>query len=132
VAAPPPRPLPLLTVQLPLYNECYVAPPDRGRGTARLAGGPLEIQILDDSEDDTAAIVDRAAGDLRPGGSRGGAPARGPGRVQAGALAAGLAVARGELIAILDADFLPPSDFARRLSPLRRPRVGMVQRAGGT
>jgi cellulose synthase/poly-beta-1,6-N-acetylglucosamine synthase-like glycosyltransferase len=126
--------LPAVTVQLPLYNERYVArrlleavaaldyPRDR-----------LEIQLLDDSTDDTTALLESLAAELRARGhdvrllhrrARDG--------YKAGALAAGLRQARGELIAVFDADFVPPPDFLRRTVPcFAEPRVGMVQARWG-
>ncbi len=127
-------PLPLLTVQLPLFNERYVArrlidavveldyPRDR-----------LEIQVLDDSTDDTAAIVAERVVELRQQGHRI-AHLRRTVRTgfKAGALEEGLKVASGDLIAIFDADFVPPRDFAQRLvHHFTDPKVGMVQARWG-
>src|SRR6266478_3705559 len=135
-APPPPDPpvWPLVTVQLPLYNERYVA----GRllettGTLNYPVDRLEIQVLDDSTDDTAAIVAETAQRLR---------ARGVNVVhvrrsdrtgfKAGALASGLASARGEFVAIFDADFVPPPDFLRRTIPhFVDARVAVVQTRWG-
>lgn len=125
---------PLVTVQLPIYNERYVV--------ARLLDAVaaldyprdrLYVQVLDDSTDDTSDIVARRVAAARSGGlviehrqrsERSG--------FKAGALAAGLADARGELVAIFDADFVPPPDFLRRLvphftDPATNERLGMVQ-----
>src|SRR6185295_1063307 len=87
----------------------------------------LEIQVLDDSNDETRAIVDAEVGEL---GRRGldATVVRRPGRAgfKAGALAHGLPLARGELVAIFDADFVPCPDFLRRLVPaFRDERIGM-------
>jgi cellulose synthase/poly-beta-1,6-N-acetylglucosamine synthase-like glycosyltransferase len=125
---------PFVTVQLPIYNEMYVV----DRLVDAVAGldyphDRLQIQVLDDSTDDTQYIARRAV-------SR--AAARGldiqylhrsrRAGFKAGALADGLQHARGELIAIFDADFVPEADFlARVLSPFRDPRVGMVQARWG-
>jgi cellulose synthase/poly-beta-1,6-N-acetylglucosamine synthase-like glycosyltransferase len=135
-ASPPPAPAvwPAVTVQLPLYDERYVA----GRlleAVARLdyPADRLEIQVLDDSEDDTTTILADAVGRLR---------ARGLDVVhlhraertgfKAGALEVGLKEARGELVAIFDADFVPPSDFLRRTVPhFAEPRVAVVQARWG-
>ena len=135
-APPPPDPpvWPLVTVQLPLYNERYVA----GRlleaaGTLDYPADRLEIQVLDDSTDDTTAVVAETAQCLR---------ARGVNVVhvrraertgfKAGALASGLASARGEFVAIFDADFVPPRDFLRRTIPhFADARVAVVQTRWG-
>ena len=126
--------VPFVTVQLPIYNEMYVV--DRLIDAVASLDHPrdrLEIQVLDDSTDETQRIaqqaVDRAAArglDIRylHRSHRTG--------FKAGALAEGLRQARGELIAIFDADFVPPSDFlVRVLGPFRDPGVGMVQARWG-
>src|SRR4030095_5150992 len=93
----------------------------------------LEIQVLDDSTDETAALV-RAHGERLS--------ARGVDAVylhrtdrtgyKAGALDAGLRVAKGSLIAIFDADFIPQPDFVRAIvGHFRDPEVGMVQTRWG-
>ncbi len=136
VAAPqPPQPprerLPAVTVQLPLYNERYVVrrlidavasldyPRDR-----------LEIQVLDDSTDETTAIAQARAAFWRERGVDIRVLHR-PDRTgfKAGALAWGLQQARGELIAVFDADFCPRPDFLLQVVPhfLADPRLGMVQ-----
>ena len=122
--------LPSVTVQLPLYNEPRVA--------ARLVESVvaldypsqlLQIQVLDDSDDATSreveAVVRAAAArgvdieHLRRGSRHG---------YKAGALAWGLRRARGEMLAVFDADFLPLPDFLlRAVQPFSDPRVGMVQ-----
>jgi cellulose synthase/poly-beta-1,6-N-acetylglucosamine synthase-like glycosyltransferase len=125
---------PAVTVQLPLYNERYVA-----RRLLEAVGrldyphDRLEIQVLDDSTDETGAIVAEVAGDLRARGltvvhlhrrERTG--------FKAGALAAGLKEARGEFIAIFDADAVPEPDFLRRTIPhFTDERVAVVQTRWG-
>ncbi|HET9766402.1 MAG TPA: glycosyltransferase [Thermoanaerobaculia bacterium] len=126
---------PLVTVQLPLYNERFVA--ERLlRAVAALdyPADRLEVQVLDDSTDDTSTIVARVCEQLR----RGGLDVRHLRRAEragfkAGALAAGLAVARGDLLCIFDADFVPGRDFLRRLVPWfgADPGIGMVQARWG-
>lgn len=127
---PPPSEWPKVTVQLPLYNELYVAerlieaacrldyPPDR-----------LEIQVLDDSTDETRDLVAAVVARERERGVdvhhvrrqvRAG--------YKAGALAYGLERATGELVAVFDADFVPAPDFLRRTVPwFADPALGMVQ-----
>ena len=123
------EPLPRVTVQLPLYNERYVA--ERLLASVGELDYPrelLEIQILDDSTDDTPEIVERAIASLPRGTVA--VHLRRDRRTgfKAGALAAGQAVATGELMAVLDADFVPPTDFLRRaLPPFADPAVGAVQ-----
>ncbi len=125
---------PRVTVQLPIYNERYVAP----RLLAAVLdfdypAERLEIQILDDSTDDTG---DRIEAVLAAAAAQRGCPLptvrhlRRPERegFKAGALAAGLSQARGELIAIFDADFVPGPCFLRRTVPaFVDPGLGMVQ-----
>lgn len=127
--------VPHVTVQLPLYNEATVA--ERLlEYTARLdyPRDRLEIQILDDSTDETAALMRRLVARLAETGldvvylhrtDRTG--------YKAGALDAGLKVAKGELVAVFDADFLPEPDFLRRIVPhfMKDERVGMVQARWG-
>ncbi len=127
---PPPR----VTVQLPLFNEMYVArrlidsvaaldyPKDR-----------LDIQVLDDSTDETTAIVEEAVARTRAAGmdivlihrnERTG--------FKAGALENGLKTAKGEFVLIFDADFIAPPDILEKtLGHFEEPRVGMVQARWG-
>ncbi|MDP9000572.1 MAG: glycosyltransferase [Myxococcota bacterium] len=127
--------LPYVTVQLPLYNEATVA----ARLLDHVAAiewprSRLQVQVLDDSTDETRALVRRKVESLRDQGlnvdhihrvDRAG--------YKAGALADGLKIARGELIAIFDADFLPQPGFLREVVPhfVADPRVGMVQARWG-
>src|SRR5213079_177649 len=112
-------PLPVVTIQLPLYNEMYVA--DRLIDAVCRIDYPrelLEIQVLDDSTDETTSVAERAVRRNAAEGiditcihrtDRTG--------YKAGALEAGLKCAKGELIAIFDADFIPTVDFLRRTVP---------------
>jgi len=124
---------PTITIQIPLFNERYFA--ERVIAAAAAQDYPrdkLRVQILDDSTDDTTEIVQRAAAKARASGVSVDVLHR-PERhgYKAGALAAGLALTQSDLIAIFDADFLPPPDFLRRVVCERRafadPRVGFVQ-----
>ena len=132
IPGPPPKitTWPKVTVQLPIYNERYVI--DRLVEAVSQFDYPrdlLEIQVLDDSTDQTQQIardcVDRyrALGlpisyihrDNREG-------------YKAGALQEGLRSASGEFIAIFDADFIPPADFLRRTVPyFTDQKLAMVQ-----
>lgn len=122
--------LPVVTVQLPLYNELYVVerlidcicafdyPKDK-----------LEIQVLDDSDDESFDIAARKVHyyqlqgfDIQH--------IRRPERIgyKAGALAYGTDICKGEFIAIFDADFLPESDFIRKAIPyFANDKIGVVQ-----
>jgi Glycosyltransferase like family 2 len=127
--------LPHVTLQLPLYNEATVA--DRLLEHAAAIEWPrsrYEIQVLDDSTDETRALVRDKVEALRMRGldvvyihrvDRTG--------YKAGALENGLTVAKGELVAIFDADFLPQPDFLRAVVPhfIADPRCGMVQARWG-
>jgi cellulose synthase/poly-beta-1,6-N-acetylglucosamine synthase-like glycosyltransferase len=133
-AGPPLSPLPVVTVQLPLFNEMYVA--DRLIAAVCQLDYPhdlLEVQVLDDSTDETRGIAELAVRRFTAEGidikyihrhNRRG--------YKAGALEAGLREARGEFIAIFDADFIPPADFLTRLLPhFANQKVGMVQARWG-
>ncbi len=133
-AGPQLSPLPVVTIQLPLYNEMYVA--DRLIASVCDLDYPrelLEIQVLDDSTDETCAIAERAVRRFVAQGvdikyihrtDRSG--------YKAGALEAGLKVARGQFVAIFDADFQPGADFLLKLLPhFADPKVGMVQARWG-
>ena len=122
--------LPRVTVQLPIYNEQYVV--EQLIETVCRLDYPrhlLQIQVLDDSTDETRfvarAAVERLAAPGYPIEYLHRDHRRG---YKAGALEAGLKQARGELIAIFDADFSPTPDFLRRtVDYFTDPRVGMVQ-----
>ncbi|MCU0249271.1 MAG: glycosyltransferase family 2 protein [Vicinamibacterales bacterium] len=134
---PPPAwegPLPPVTIQLPLYNEMYVV--DRLlQATARIDYPKelLEIQVLDDSTDETTEVARLAVDRLVAQGfdvkflhraDRTG--------FKAGALEEGLKVARGEFVAIFDADFIPSPDFLRKTVPhFHDPKVALVQARWG-
>jgi len=135
VPAPPaPGEWPAVTVQLPLFNERYVARRLlEAVGRLDYPAQRLEIQVLDDSTDETSAIVAEAARGLTTRG----VTVRHLRRTdrtgfKAGALAAGLREARGEFIAILDADFVPPPDFLTKTIPhFADPKVAVVQSRWG-
>jgi hypothetical protein len=119
-----------VTVQLPLFDEATVAARlIRAVGELDWPRERLEVQILDDSTDETRAICDAEAARLCAAGIDV-AVLRRPDRTgfKAGALAFGLERASGELVCVFDADFIPPRDFLRRLAHhFADPRVGMVQ-----
>jgi cellulose synthase/poly-beta-1,6-N-acetylglucosamine synthase-like glycosyltransferase len=124
---------PAVTVQLPIYNELYVA--ERIiNAVARLdyPADLLQIQVLDDSTDETKSIVATAVEAHRNRGvnivhlvrsNREG--------YKAGALQMGLAQAEGEYIAMFDADFVPPADFLKQMLPAFKPNTAFVQARWG-
>jgi len=125
--------LPLVTVQLPIYNEWYVV--ERLLDACASLDYPhefLEIQVLDDSTDDTATLIASTVETLRRAGvnivhihrtHREG--------FKAGALANGLSLANGEFIAIFDADFLPHKDFLLKILPRFDEKTAFVQARWG-
>jgi cellulose synthase/poly-beta-1,6-N-acetylglucosamine synthase-like glycosyltransferase len=126
--------LPRITVQLPLYNEMYVV--ERLLEAATDLDYPrhlLEIQVLDDSTDETVKIAEAAVERYKQQGfdihyihrsDRTG--------YKAGALENGLRTAKGELVAIFDADFTPKPDCLRQMVDFfTDERIGMVQMRWG-
>src|SRR5438094_7265501 len=122
--------LPKVTVQLPIFNEVYVA--ERLLRSVSELDYPqelLEIQVLDDSTDETREITAACAEELRQRGfnvqrihrtERTG--------FKAGALAVGLAAAEGEFLCILDADFVPQKELLKQtIHSFTDPKVGMSQ-----
>jgi cellulose synthase/poly-beta-1,6-N-acetylglucosamine synthase-like glycosyltransferase len=126
-----PAALPVVTIQLPLYNEKYVAkrlidavcrmdyPKDR-----------LHVQVLDDSDDDTVDLIKSIVDDYRFKGfdivhmhrkDRSG--------YKAGALKEGMKHVKGEFVAIFDADFIPPAWFLKKALGhfFTDKRIGLVQ-----
>jgi cellulose synthase/poly-beta-1,6-N-acetylglucosamine synthase-like glycosyltransferase len=137
LSPPPPQrfqELPRVTVQLPVYNEVYVI--ERLLAAVSQIDYPrekLEIQILDDSTDETKDIADREARRLRQAGFQVQVLRR-PNRIgfKAGALNAGLSQAKGEFFLILDADFIPPPHILREtIHFFTDPAIGMIQTRWG-
>ncbi len=127
--------LPVITVQLPVFNERNVI--ERLIDAAAALDWPresLEIQVLDDSTDDTTGIAQAAATRWRAAGVDVKVLRRAD-RVgfKAGALQAGMRTARGAYLAVFDADFVPPPSFLRATMPhlLSDDAVGMVQARWG-
>lgn len=139
VPALPPEPVewPAVTIQLPIYNERHVV--ERLIDACAQQDYPvhlLQIQVLDDSEDDTATLVNRRCALWQGRGVHVEAVRRSRrSGFKAGALAHALPSAAGEFIAIFDADFQPAPDFLRRTIPYftapSSERVGFVQARWG-
>lgn len=122
--------LPAVTIQLPLYNEATVAARlIEAAGAIDYPRDRFEIQVLDDSTDETAKIAASKVAELRERGVDA-RYVRRPTRegYKAGALDYGLNMAKGELIAMFDADFVPQRTFLRDIvDHFVEPQVGMVQ-----
>jgi len=129
-----PEDLPAVTIQLPIYNEQYVVERlIRHACHIEYPADKLEIQVLDDSTDETRDLValivarQRELGhDIRH--------IRRPDRegYKAGALQHGMSVCRGEFIAIFDADFMPEKDFLHKTIPyFSDPGIALVQTRWG-
>lgn len=129
-----PKELPRVTVQLPIYNEVYVVERlIRHVCNFEYPKDKLEIQVLDDSTDETQELAESLVNEYREKGfdihyihrnNREG--------FKAGALRYGLELATGEFVAIFDADFIPQPDFLIKTIPyFQNPEVGMVQTRWG-
>ncbi|MCH8332000.1 MAG: glycosyltransferase [Bacteroidetes bacterium] len=122
--------LPIVTVQLPIYNELYVV--ERLIDAVASFDYPkskLEIQILDDSDDKTVELIANKVDQYKQQGIDI-VHFRRPNRkgYKAGALHEGLEAAKGEFIAIFDADFIPRPEFLRRTVPyFKDETIGAVQ-----
>ncbi len=125
-----PEELPFVTVQLPVYNELYVVE----RLIRRVAQldyplDRLEIQVLDDSTDESVEVAANIIAELQKTGLDI-QHIRREERVgfKAGALSYGMELAKGEFIAIFDADFLPEKDFLLKTLPYFHDKeIGLVQ-----
>lgn len=126
--------LPRVTIQLPLFNEMHVV--DQLLDAVSQIDYPqdlLQIQILDDSTDDTTQVCEDGASRLRARGfdveyrhrdNRTG--------FKAGALEEAMPTAKGEFLLIFDADFLPPADLLQKMiHHFSDKKVGMVQARWG-
>ena len=124
------KPDKLVTIQLPLYNEMYVI--ERLIDSVCEIDYPkdkMEIQVLDDSTDETTSIVARVVEEKKKLGFDISHVRRGTREgYKAGALKEGMKIAKGEFIAIFDADFIPQKEFLKKtLSYFTDDKVGMVQ-----
>jgi cellulose synthase/poly-beta-1,6-N-acetylglucosamine synthase-like glycosyltransferase len=125
---------PVVTIQLPIYNERYVVE----RLIVSVCGIDypdhlLEVQVLDDSTDDTVEIVKAMVARMKADGvdivclHRRNRPG-----FKAGALKEGLKSAKGSLVAVFDADFIPEPDFLKETVPyFQDPHIGMLQARWG-
>ncbi len=130
-----PAEIPHVTIQLPVFNELYVMERLLNcMGEINYPKDKLEIQVLDDSTDEEALrITARGIQELKDKGidaqhicreSREG--------FKAGALKEGLKTAKGEYVAVFDADFLPGQDWLHRTVPyFKDPEIGVVQTRWG-
>ena len=113
---------PRVTTQLPIYNELHVARRVI-EAAARMdyPAGRHQVQVLDDSSDETRGVIDRVCRELRREGlDVSVVRRRSREHYKAGALANGLRSASGEFIPVFDADFVPDKGFLRRMIPLIR------------
>ena len=126
--------VPYVTIQLPIYNEFYVI--ERLLNSVKkiqYANEKIEIQILDDSNDESSRLIKKITKKIKSKGinihhlkrnNRDG--------FKAGALKEGLKKAKGEFIVIFDSDFLPNKDFLIKTIPyFKDPKIGMVQTRWG-
>ena len=121
---------PSVTIQLPIYNEKYVA--------KRLVDAvcnldypkdQLNIMILDDSDDDTVELLENVVNDYKKQGFQIEHIRRGTRKgYKAGALKYAMEITDSELVAIFDADFIPPTWFLKRAIPhFSKPNIGLIQ-----
>jgi cellulose synthase/poly-beta-1,6-N-acetylglucosamine synthase-like glycosyltransferase len=130
-----PENVPTITTQIPLYNELNVAERAiRAAAAMDYPAGKHEVQVLDDSTDETRLLVDQVAEALRKEG-KDVTVFRRNNRVgyKAGALEEGTRQAKGEFLAVFDSDFVPQKDFLKRLVPffLNDAKIGLVQARWG-
>ena len=125
--------LPAVTIQLPVYNEKEVIIRLLHAVTAiQYPAEKLEIQILDDSMDETSARIDEWMNEEANGFNVKVIRRNNRAGFKAGALQHGLEKCSGELIAIFDADFVPPPDFLlKTVNQFNDPAVGAVQTRWG-
>ncbi|WP_317233015.1 MULTISPECIES: cellulose synthase family protein [Pontibacter] len=129
-----PKDWPTVTVQLPVYNERYVV--SRLIDAVAAFDYPkdkLQIQLLDDSTDETTTLIAEKIKLLQSHGLTLAHVRRGDRTgFKAGALQHGLASATGEFIAIFDADFVPSPDFLKKtIVAFTKPQIGVVQTRWG-
>ena len=129
-----PNNYPTVTVQLPIYNELYVAERlIKNVSNMYYPRDKLEIQVIDDSTDETTDLIHRCIEDIKSQGTNISILHRQSRKgYKAGALKEGMKSAKGEFIAVFDADFMPDPNFLIRCIPkFSDPEVGMVQTRWG-
>ncbi|MFT4709566.1 MAG: cellulose synthase/poly-beta-1,6-N-acetylglucosamine synthase-like glycosyltransferase [Planctomycetota bacterium] len=129
-----PADTPMIAVQLPLYNERTVAARlIRAAADLRWPRDRFELQILDDSTDETCGIVDEEVRKLADKGVRAVVVRRNSrAGFKAGALDAGMKISDADFFCVFDADFIPKPDFLERTVPqFQDQRIGMVQARWG-
>lgn len=125
---------PIVTTQLPLYNERNVA--ERVIRAAAAMDYPAKrhkVQVVDDSTDETMELVDEVVADLQKQGVWI-EVCRREDRVgyKAGGLKAAMDTGAGEFFAVFDSDFVPPADFLKNMMPLfSDEKIGLVQSRWG-
>jgi len=121
---------PSVTIQLPIYNEKYVA--------KRLVDAvcnldypkdQMNIMVLDDSDDDTVDLLEKTVNYYKTQGFQIDHIRRGTRKgYKAGALKYAMQITDTELVAIFDADFIPPTWFLKRAIPhFSKPSIGLIQ-----
>lgn len=127
--------LPAVTTQIPVYNEYNVVERIvRAACSMAYPSDRHEIQILDDSTDETRRLVDDIAAEMAAAGHNIQVVRRhGREGFKAGALAEGFRLTAGELLAVFDADFVPPRDYLMKTVPffLNQENLGLVQARWG-
>jgi len=121
---------PSVTIQLPIYNEKYVA--KRLIDAVCNLDYPkenLKIMVLDDSDDDTVELLENVISDYKKQGFQIDHIRRGTRKgYKAGALKYAMQITDSEFVAIFDADFIPPTWFLKRAIPyFSKPNIGLLQ-----
>lgn len=127
--------LPHVVTQIPVYNEMNVVERVMRAAVAMdYPAGRHTVQVLDDSNDESCALIDRVAGELRGGGHDIQVVRRSDRTgYKAGALQHGMAQTSADIFAIFDADFIPPRDFLMKTIPAMviNGEIGLVQARWG-
>jgi cellulose synthase/poly-beta-1,6-N-acetylglucosamine synthase-like glycosyltransferase len=131
---PPPEEWPPVTVQLPIFNEKYTVEASvQAIVNLDYPRDQLQIQILDDSTDETITLTRRLTNKYKEQGFNVECIHRTDRKgYKAGALKEGMESATGELIAIFDADFIPKPNWLKKTVPMfQNPQLGCVQTRWG-